>query len=186
MTDVNVVAELDGCRPNTIDDAVLTSTEPLFLKGLVTDWPIVKAGRQSAQATADYILQFYSGEPVTAAIGPPSIKGRVAYNDDLTGFNFDRSKVTLDVFLERLLMHVEDPDPPAYYVGSTVVDRWLPGFRDANDLVLNGIEPLTSIWIGNQIRVSAHFDVTDNIACSVAGRRRFTLFPPDQIDNLYI
>jgi hypothetical protein len=186
MTGMNAVRELTGCQPQTIDAAVYSSTEPLVLKSLVTDWPIVKAGRQSPQAAVDYILQFYSGELVTAAHGPPSIKGRVGYNEDLTDFNFDRATVTLGAFFERLLRHIDDPDPPAYYIGSTVADRWFPGFCDANDLMLEGVKPLTSLWIGNQIRVSAHFDVTDNIACSVVGRRTFTLFPPDQIDNLYI
>ncbi len=132
MTGVKVVAGLDGCQPHTIDDAILTSTEPLFLKGLVTDWPIVKAGKQSPQAAADYVLQFYSGDPVTAAVGPPSIKGRVGYNEDLTDFNFDRATVTLGAFFERLLRHIDDPDPPAFYIGSTVADRWFPGFCDAN------------------------------------------------------
>jgi len=186
MTGPNPVREFTGCRPQMIDEAVVSSTEPLVLKSLVRDWPIVEAGIQSPQAAADYILQYYSGDPVTASFGPPSIKGRVAYNDDLTGFNFDRGQVKLDAFLERLLQHIDDPDPPAYYVGSTVADRWFPGFRDANDLVVKDVEPLASLWIGNQINVSAHFDVTDNIACSVVGRRRFTMFPPDQIDNLYI
>ncbi len=186
MNAINAITELTGYRPQTIDDAVLSSTEPLVLRALVTDWPIVEAGRQSPQSAADYILQFYSGDPVTAAFGPPSIKGRVGYNEDLTDFNFERATVKVDAFLERLLQYIDDPEPPAYYIGSTVADRWFPGFRDANDLVLNGIEPLASLWIGNQIRVSAHFDVTDNIACSVVGRRTFTLFPPDQIDNLYI
>ena len=123
---------------------------------------------------------------MTASFGPSSIKGRVGYNDELTGFNFERATVSVDEFLVRLLQHVDDPEPPAYYIGSSVADRWFPGFTDANRLVLKDIEPLTSLWIGNQINVSAHFDVTDNIACSVVGRRRFTLFPPGQIDNLYV
>ena len=41
-------------------------------------------------------------------------------------------------------------------------------------------------WLGNNTRVSAHFDFPDNVACVVAGKRRFTLFPPEQIGNLYI
>src|SRR5690606_12864655 len=45
--------------------------------------------------------------------------------------------------------------------------------------------PLTSIWIGNPTLVSAHYDAPNNIAVCIAGHRRFTLFPPDQIANLY-
>ena len=44
---------------------------------------------------------------------------------------------------------------------------------------------LASIWIGNKCRISAHFDLPSNIACCAVGRRTFTLFPPDQVANLY-
>jgi len=41
-------------------------------------------------------------------------------------------------------------------------------------------------WIGNGARVQTHFDLADNVVVVVAGRRRFTLFPPEQLANLYI
>ena len=72
------------------------------------------------------------------------------------------------------------------YVGSTNVDNWLPGFRAENDINLHAQTPLASLWIGNQSRVAAHYDFPTNIACSVAGHRRFTLFPPEQLENLYV
>ena len=44
---------------------------------------------------------------------------------------------------------------------------------------------IKSIWIGNSSIVPPHFDVPDNIAFVCSGKRRFTLFPPDQV-KLYI
>jgi len=178
--------DIAACDPVAIDEGVLASTEPVVMKGLVADWPVVKAGKQSARAAADYIRRLYSGRPLTASYAAPSVMGRIGYNEDLTGFNFEVAKVVLDEFLDRLFTHIDDPEPPASYIGSTVVDTWFPGFRHENDLQISGMSPLVSLWIGNQIRVSAHFDFSDNIACCVAGRRRFTLFPPEQLDNLYI
>ena len=186
MNSMNTVRQIDDCRPDTVTERVRAETEPLVLKGLVSEWPVVHAGRHSPQAAADYIRQFYSGDRVTAFFAPPEVRGRVGYNEDLTGFNFERIAATLDEVLEPIFAHLNDREPPAYYVGSTVLNRWFPGFRDENDLKLDDLEPLVSLWLGNQIRVSAHFDAADNVACCVAGRRRFTLFPPDQLDNLYI
>lgn len=186
MTSTDTIRELSDCRPETVAQSVLSATEPLVLRGLVSDWPVVQAGKQSPKAVGDYIRPFYSGDPLTAFYGAPEIRGKVGYNEDLSGFNFERTSVMLDEVLRSLFEHIGDARPPAYYVGSTLLDRWFPGFRAANDLALNDLSPLVSLWFGNQIRVSAHFDAADNVACCVAGRRRFTLFPPDQLDNLYI
>ena len=79
-----------------------------------------------------------------------------------------------------------DHEPQSIYVGSTMVDKWLPGFREVNDLDLAADNPLVSFWLGNRTRISAHYDFPDNIACVVAGQRRFTLFPPEQVENLYV
>lgn len=72
------------------------------------------------------------------------------------------------------------------YVGSTMIDHWLPGFRQHNDLALSEHNPVVSIWLGNRSRIAAHYDFPTNIACCGAGRRRVTLFPPDQLENLYV
>jgi hypothetical protein len=186
MSTAGKIRELAGCTPETVAQSVMSSTEPLVLRGLVSDWPVVQAGKQATKAAADYIRQFYSGDQLTAFFGPPEIRGKVGYNDDLSGFNFERTSVIFDDVLNSIFEHAGESEPPTYYIGSTLLDRWFPGFRDANDLNLADLAPLVSIWLGNRVRVSAHFDAADNIACCVAGRRRFTLFPPDQLDNLYI
>jgi hypothetical protein len=80
----------------------------------------------------------------------------------------------------------DNPRPAAIYVGSTTVDTVLPGLRAHNDIDLGARDALASIWIGNQTRIAAHYDLPDNLAVVAAGRRRFTLFPPEQLANLYV
>lgn len=179
------ITEINGCKADNIPSYILSSTEPLVLRGLVADWPIVSEGKQSATHAADYIRQFYRNNPVTAAIGDPTSSGRIFYNDNFSGFNYQSHKVNLNSVLDKIQQHHTDNNPPTIYVASTLVDEWLPGFRAENDLCLPCEDPLVSIWMGNKSRIPAHYDLPDNIACSVVGRRRFTLFPPDQLKNLY-
>lgn len=180
------VAELHGVRPHELTARILESTQPLVLRGIVADWPMVRAARTSQQAADAYLRRFYRGMNVVAMLGRPEIDGRFFYNDDLSGFNFFPANVRLDGVLAELEDHRNDERPPAIYVGSTTIDTCLPGFRTENDVDLQGRDALASIWIGNRTRIAAHYDLPDNLACVAAGRRRFTLFPPEQLANLYI
>ena len=180
------IREVTGCRPDSLSDDILNSKEPLVLRGLTADWPLVKAAVQSPEQAESYILQYDSGQQLTAYRGEPEIDGRIFYNEDLSGFNFDRIRLPLPQVFGNLRQYSSEAQPPTLYVGSTMVDNWLPGFRDSNDLVIEGHDPLVSIWIGNRSRIAAHYDFPTNIACTVAGRRRFTLFPPEQLENLYV
>ena len=182
----NKVREITGVDPRALPDDVLRSTQPLVLKGLVKDWPIVHAGLESTQAASAYLRKFYRDATVGALLGAPDIEGRFFYNEDLSGFNFRPVKLKLDVMLDEVERHQHDPKPPAIYVGSTTVDTCLPGFRAENDLGLGERMPLVSLWIGNRTRIAAHHDLPDNLACVVVGHRRFTLFPPEQLENLYV
>jgi hypothetical protein len=184
----NPIPEASGLDPGALPDAILRSPTPVVLRGLLDAWPIVTAARTSAGSAVEYLRRFerHDAPPVIATVGPPDINGRFFYNEDFSGFNFRQEKVPLGVALKTLLKYTRDPSPPAIYVGSTTIDTWLPGFRAENDVPLDGRDALASIWIGNRTRVAAHQDVPDNLACVVAGRRRVTLFPPQQLENLYI
>jgi hypothetical protein len=179
------VKEIAGLCPDSVPAEVLGSAEPLLLRGMLAEWPIVKAAKTSAQAADLYIRQFYQGATVGAFIGSTESGGRVFYNEDMTGFNFQRVMTKMDSVLNKIQQHSYDDRPPAFYIGSTTVDTCLPGFRVENDIEFGDIDPLASIWLGNRTRVAAHYDVPDNIACCAVGRRRFILFPPSEVANLY-
>jgi hypothetical protein len=180
------IAELACFDPSMLPAAIAHATRPIVFRGLVQHWPAVDAARESARAGIDYVRRFYRDATVGAMLGEPGIRGRFFYNEAFDGFNFNSVRLRLDAVFDALERHRDDPLPPAIYVGSTTADTCLPGFRAENDLGLDACAPLVSVWIGNRARIAAHQDVPDNLACVVAGRRRFTLLPPEQLENLYI
>ena len=182
----STVHTLAGVDPHALPDELLRSTQPLVLKGLVRHWPVVQAAQQSGRAAAQYLRSFYRGATVEAFFGAPQFDGRFFYNDDLTGFNFHPERLKLDAVLDEIDRYARDAQPPGIYVGSTTVDTCLPGFRAENDVGLGDRQALASVWIGNRTRIAAHYDAPDNIACVAAGHRRFTLFPPEALENLYV
>jgi hypothetical protein len=180
------IEEITGITAADLTDDLLASDQPLVLRGLASDWPAVRHGLESADRLIEYLLGFDSGNVVTALYAPPEAAGRIFYNEDMTAFNFLYRRMGLAAAVRQVRSHVDLPAPPSLYIGSTNVDHWLPGFREQNDLPIRHLEPLVSIWIGNQSRVSAHYDFPSNIACVVAGHRRVIVFPPEQLANLYV
>tara|TARA_R110001606_G_scaffold169821_1_gene314962 strand:+ start:2785 stop:3816 length:1032 start_codon:yes stop_codon:yes gene_type:complete len=182
---------IEGLAPDAIPYGDLIREEtPTILKGVAKDWPLACKGRESPEAAMAHLLSFYQGRPVVGYSCPPEIHGRYFYNDDVTGLNFERGRGLLGDYLDRIREQIGNPDASSVYIGSTDADLYLPGFRAENDLVLNDPmfdqnPPVVSVWIGNRTTATAHYDMSNNIACCLVGQRRFTLFPPEQIANLY-
>ncbi|MBC9033418.1 cupin-like domain-containing protein [Sphingomonas sp. JC676] len=185
------VRVIGGVAPDAMPyDALMEAQQPVILRGVARDWPLVAKGLESAEAAIAYLEGFDAGKPVVAFTGAPEIGGRFFYNSDVTGFNFEGGRTGLTDLLERMRPQLDAPDTPSFYIGSTDLDIYLPAFRIENDLVLNhpmfaSHPPLASIWIGNRTTATAHYDMSHNLAVCTVGRRRFTLFPPDQVANLY-
>ena len=183
--------ELTGIAPDAIPfDELIARQRPVILKGVARDWPLVRHGLHSPLEAIRYLTSFYQGQPIVGYVGAPEIKGRFHYEADARTLNFSAERIRLDTFLDRIIAHRDDAHAPSFYIGSTDVDGYLPGLRAENDLkfdhpVFAAAPPMVSIWMGNHTIASAHWDMSNNIACCMVGGRRFTLFPPEQIENLY-
>ncbi|MCM8732159.1 cupin-like domain-containing protein [Hephaestia sp. GCM10023244] len=171
-------------------EALLAEQTPTVIRGLGRALPLVAAGLESPEAAMAYIARFDAGFPLTVFTGRPDIKGRYFYKDDLTALDFEAERMPLGEVFARIVARLDDPDGPSIYVGSTDLDHYFPGLgaTDTLDLaepMFADHPPLVSIWMGNRTVAATHYDMSNNIACAMVGRRRFTLFPPDQVANLY-
>lgn len=180
------VSEQGPIDPAAFARDIAPAYEPRIFRGQVANWPAVQAGRGGSESVARYIAGFDRGKPTEVMIGPPAIGGRFFYGDDMRGFNFHREQVPLSALLAELLRIADDPTPHTLYAGAGAAPDLLPGWEAANPLPLPTPGATPRIWIGNATQVATHYDISSNIACVIAGRRTFTLFPPDQISNLYV
>jgi hypothetical protein len=168
-------------------DRIVAEGRPAVLRGLVSDWPAVACGASSPEQLRSYLLKFDRNVAVEAFVAPPDVGGRFFYSADMNGFNFQRGYMRLGEAIELILTEARKPRKNGIYIGSTPIKQTIPDFERENDLLLlAGKAAEARIWLGNESTVAAHFDASNNVACVVAGRRRFTLFPPNQVSNLYV
>lgn len=182
------IQEIDRLDAAVFHAEILPSATPIVVRGLVRDWPVVVAGKESVQSFCDYVRRFDRGYPVDTVHAPASARGRIFYNGDLSGLNCRMEQASLSSSLDFMLEHLADESGPTLAVQSAVISRYLPGMERDNrlpeGLVPDGIDP--RLWLGSRTTVAAHYDPSENLACCIAGARRFTLFPPDQVGNLYV
>lgn len=169
-------------------DAALAgaNAQPMVLRGLVAHWPSVSAGRTGPVATAALLKSYGEGAAMNVFTAPPGMRGHYFYRDDMAGFNFRTEQTRIGPLLERLLWASEQAAPPSFYAGSVAANEFMPGFLAAHKLPIKAPGAIPRLWIGNDSHIATHFDQSDNIAVVVSGVRRFVLFPPDQVANLYL
>jgi len=165
---------------------IVAARRPAVLRGLVANWPLVRKGRESAAAAVDYLQVLNAGTQVEYLAGEPRIKGRFSYNGNMTGENFSRLRAKFADVLRLMLAGAEQAEPPALSIQALSIAKHLPELELHNSLGLPPAGTRPTIWIGNASTVAAHYDCKDNIGCVAAGRRRFVLFPPEQLANLYV
>jgi hypothetical protein len=178
--------EIHGITRERFESEVLQGYEPVVLRGAVKDWPLVSQGLAGLEPCLQYLMGFDKGEAVDALLAKPEPTRAFSYKPGLEGFNFMHDKRPYAALFEQLWRYSHFPDPPALAAQSALVSSALPGLEKANVLPLLGADAAPRIWIGNRATVPAHFDDSHNIACVAAGRRRFTLLPPQCAPLLYL
>ena len=183
LPDVEVATHV---TPEIFARTILPAGKPVLMRGLVAKWPAVAQGLAGAESAARYLKAMDNGRPTTVLEANHTVQGRFAYGPDMHDFNFNRRSKSISAGIDQILAALEHPNPPYTYVQSTVIPDYLPRFVAENPcpLLPPAIQP--RIWISNATRAQTHNDNDHNLACVVAGRRRFTLFPPEQVVNLYI
>lgn len=168
-----------------LDRLLRESKTPFVVRRLVADWPLVQAGQRSGAGARDYILGKARDLPFTASVGDPADGGRLFY-DPAMQMNFRMVRAKLTEIFAQIDAAEGMEDPPAIYLASIDMHDFFVGLHDENHVDLGDRNCLASIWMGTPTRIAAHNDFPYNLACVAVGRRRFTLFPPDQFRNLYL
>lgn len=183
LADLPRVAE-ERIAPDALDQRLANARTPFVVRGLAGDWPLVRAGLESAGAARRYLADHARDRRFPVTIGEPGGGDRLFY-DDAMGMNFRMAQGPLGPILNGMAANEDRSDAPVIYLTSIDLHDYFDGLAEANRLPLGERRPIESIWIGTRTRVAAHTDVPDNLAVCAVGRRRFTLFPPDQYQNLY-
>ena len=184
MTALPHVAE-ERLAPAALDARLTGARTPFVVRGLAADWPLVRAGLESAAAVRSYLLAHRRERAFPANIGSAGGDSRLFY-DAAMGMNFRMEQGPLERILDAMADADRQSGAPVVYLSSIDMRGYFDGLAEANSLPLGERRPLESIWIGNRTCIAAHNDVPDNVAVCAAGRRRFTLFPPEQFANLYL
>ncbi|MDZ7627536.1 MAG: cupin-like domain-containing protein [Parvularculaceae bacterium] len=161
---------------------------PFVIRGLVSDWPAVAAARTSDEALCRLIDDAAAPVQVEWFVAPSEARGRIGYKHDFSGFNFERRVGPVASLLGAVLAERASFAPRAIYAGALRLRETFPALAAAHPPPFVGaaVDQRQSLWFGNRVQIAAHWDLPRNLICVIAGQRRYVLFPPDQLKNLYV
>jgi len=180
-------AQWHNVTAQTLQEDIIPLYKPAILKNAINDWDITTKVAKSPNEILNYREEKIDYPPIGLFIGDKSIHGRYAYGQSVNERNFKQVETNLENILAHLNNYTDD-SPVTAYAGAVDIRSQLPQFERFNPFPIlpKDKQAAPRAWIGNAAQISNHFDLSDNIACVVSGKREFTLFPPEQVSNLYV
>lgn len=184
---------------------------PLILEGLLDAWPLLAPPPRPRRASRSARAAATTPPPPPAAL-PPILQrlrdlaghrpimtswsrqrgdGLLSYGSGARGKNWSDSRTSFATFLDDVHAEATAPTGHILYLQSSIIARELPELLPLFPLELLGPEELRQqsprLWIGSGgHRVGLHFDVDHNLHCVVAGEKRFLLYPPSALPDVYL
>jgi hypothetical protein len=166
-------------------DQRVREAQPLILRGLIEHWPALAAGRDSPATLNHYLKSMDRDIPGAVMEAPASTHGRFGYTSDIREFTFSTRQRGISETLDRIERQLDRPTAPIIAIQMLPLATHLPEFIQQNPMsLLPRIGP--RLWLGGLVKTQIHNDRDHNLACVIAGRRRFLLFPPEEVASLYI
>lgn len=186
------VPRLHAPSPAEFDRLTEEGTGPAVLTGCLDEWPLARAFRSASDDARIAELERLIGRRTVryTAIAPEE-HGQLGYTADGSRTNFSFSsggKVPFSTFADVLRAMLAGEGRGQAYMQSaplTGFPELLPHVPDLPYLA-TGAEGYRQLWIGSGGHVvNLHFDPTHNLIAMLAGRKRVTLIPPDNMTNMY-
>ncbi|HEY6048475.1 MAG TPA: cupin-like domain-containing protein, partial [Sphingomicrobium sp.] len=165
---------------------ILPSGQPAVMRGVARDWPLVTAARADAHRCMALLSARASDALADVLRAEPQEDGRFHYSADGKSLNFVRGQGNLPGLLAGLRDEESADRPCAMVAQGLIAERFVPGFSATHPMPFVPASAEPRLWIGNAAKVATHNDPIDNVGVVAAGRRRFTLFPPEAEANLYM
>ncbi len=181
----SLVAEATPADLAGLDARLQGAVTPFVIRRLAAHWPLVNAGLAGREEAFAYLRGHARDREFIYSVGAAG-SGASLFYDEAMVVNFRTERARAGAMLDEIAAAAQAGDGQVVYAGSIDIPDYFPTLGQTNAIDLGLREPLASIWIGTATTVAAHSDFPDNLAICAVGRRRFTLFPPDQFANLYL
>ena len=180
------IPERLSATPNEFRSEILPGEQPVVLRGIAREWPLVIAALKDAREAMSLLEASANAEETKVLRTDPSEEGRFHYGRDVGSFNFIRGQGNVADILTTLRDQEMSYRPFAVAAQAMIAERYFPGFTLTHPMPFVPASAEPRVWIGNAAKVATHNDPTENVAVVAAGRRRFTLFPPSAQADLYM
>lgn len=166
---------------------VIAPGVPVILEGALARWPWKRP-----DALLRRLRQLAGHRTVMTSWAPVTNDGLLSYAErDGTGKTWTDAPARFATFLDDIEAAARAPGAAIRYLQSAVIGRELPELAPLFPMPLLAEAELRQqsprLWIGSGgHRVGLHYDVDDNLHCVVAGGKRFLLYPPSSLPDVYL